>query len=178
MTSNRNADLSKEIKRLLGDRTQDWLAVASGVGQSTISRLLRGVYTPDPKTLERLAPALGVDPARLMALAGFPVSTKNLDPHAAYIAARLSELPSEVRDYAIDAVSAVVDAWSRQVEGKPANGRFREEQEIEPEPIPLDVLEAVVNRLDPALGRQVLAAFGQEELEGVTQNGEEGQRRE
>lgn len=51
-------------RRALGQRD---LAAASGVGASTINRLERGHQLARPSTVRRLAQALAVDPAELMA---------------------------------------------------------------------------------------------------------------
>ena len=108
-----NAALAAEIRRVLGDRSQSWLAERAGVGQATVSRLLRGVYTPAPETLQAIGRALGIDHIHLMRLAGVPLPppTDELDPEAVYIARRITELPGDIRAEAIDAIAAQVDAF-------------------------------------------------------------------
>ena len=48
------------------------LAAASGVGASTVNRIEKGHQAARPSTVRRLAAALGVDPAELMAAAPDP----------------------------------------------------------------------------------------------------------
>lgn len=105
--------LAQEIKRLLGNRSQQWLAEHAGVAQSTISRLLRGLHEPEPKTLERIANVLGVDPRAFLELAGLPVSRPARDPQVEYLAQRLEDLPPGVRGYAIDLVRDAIDTFWR-----------------------------------------------------------------
>ncbi|MGB0385813.1 MAG: helix-turn-helix domain-containing protein [Ardenticatenaceae bacterium] len=103
---------------MLNGRSQTWLASESGVGQSTISRLIRGKAKPNPKTLEALAKALGANPLHFMKLAGLPVTSDQLDPEIAYIARRLGSLPSHLQESAISALGAQIDAfydvWERE----------------------------------------------------------------
>lgn len=104
--------LGHEIEKALAGRSQSWLARKSGVGQSTISRLIRGKAKPTPETLEALAIALELEPSRFMKLAGIPlpiISDNNIDPAIAYIARRLVDLPSTYREFAIDALGAQLD---------------------------------------------------------------------
>jgi transcriptional regulator with XRE-family HTH domain len=46
--------------------TQEQLATRSGVTQETISRLERGSHTPQARTLQRLADALGIPPNQIL----------------------------------------------------------------------------------------------------------------
>lgn len=103
--------LGNEIIKVLDGRSQYWLARESGVGQSTISRLVRGKGKPTPETLEALARALGIDPSVFMELAGIPqrLISNDVDPSVAYIARRMSDLPEIYRELAIDAVGAQLD---------------------------------------------------------------------
>ncbi len=52
------------IRRAL---TQEELAEAAGIGKNTVNRLERDLTEPRPPTLRKLAQALGVDPADLVA---------------------------------------------------------------------------------------------------------------
>lgn len=110
--------LGREIEKGLGNRSQSWLARESGIGQSTISRLIRGKARPNPDTLEALASALGVDSLYFMKLAGLPVATNRLDPTIVYVAQRLNTLPSHLREGAVSVLLAQIDAfhevWKRE----------------------------------------------------------------
>jgi transcriptional regulator with XRE-family HTH domain len=111
-------DLGHEILRHLGPRSQRWLAEQSGINQGTISRLMRGKHEPTPSTLDALGRALNVDPLHLMRLAGLPLPTAHLnrDARVEYTAQRLNDLiqdlPAELQDAMIDAVSGVVQGFS------------------------------------------------------------------
>ncbi len=54
------------------------LADESGVSNSYLSQLTRGLFTPAPEILIKLAPALGVTPRKMFEEAGWlePTSTK------------------------------------------------------------------------------------------------------
>ena len=52
------------IRRAL---TQEELAEAAGIGKNTVNRLERDLTEPRPPTLRKLAQALEVDPAELVA---------------------------------------------------------------------------------------------------------------
>ena len=52
-----------------GFRKQSELARAAGVSDSTVSRWLYSEGRPDPRSLERLAPAIGVDYSELLVFA-------------------------------------------------------------------------------------------------------------
>lgn len=107
--------LGNLIAERLGGRSQSWLSRQSGVDQSTISRLIRGKNIPTPETLEAIGRVLGLEPVYLMKLAGIPLPRygEQLDPSAAYIARRLTELPKDIRDDAIDALSTQLDVIYR-----------------------------------------------------------------
>ena len=104
--------LGREIEKALAGRSQSWLARKSGVGQPTISRLIRGQVKPTPKTLEALANALGLDPLRFMKLAGIPLplSSEELDPATMHIAQRIAKLPAIPRELAINTIGNMLDA--------------------------------------------------------------------
>ena len=96
----------------------------AGIGSGTISRLLREEKQPRAETLKALATALDVEETRLLYLAGLldELPTSDLDQSAAYIARRLTQLPVEIREIAIDALTAQLDAiirmWTVQKEAE------------------------------------------------------------
>ena len=108
--------LGKKIEQALEGRSQSWLARQSGVGQSTVSRLIRGQIrtSPDPETIKAIANALGQDSSHFMTLAGIPLPTPSsqLDPAALHIAERISSLPNQQRKEAVKAMGSVLDAIS------------------------------------------------------------------
>ncbi len=78
------------------------LAEASGLHQYQISRLA-GPHAPKPtpKTLERLAPALGVSYEDLLRMCGYlpgAATNKRLDPDLAQVNARWDDLPAGRRE--------------------------------------------------------------------------------
>lgn len=76
------------------------LARAAGVDATGISRLERGDNdAPEPRTLARLAKALGVDVTDLYVLAGYPVS-QGLPAFQPYLRARYDLTPEEVEQLA------------------------------------------------------------------------------
>ncbi|MCB9136729.1 MAG: helix-turn-helix transcriptional regulator [Caldilineaceae bacterium] len=89
-------------------------ARAAGISQGALSNLLNQKAIPETATVEKLADALSVSRTHMFALlAGLSAHPQSeLDPTAAYIARRLTELPSKLREQAIDAVAGVVDAFS------------------------------------------------------------------
>ena len=93
----------------MGERSQTWLAEEAGIGQATVSRMLRGIYTPSPKTLQAVSQALGLDNVYLMRLSGLPLPEEGQqrDPSVEYLADRLNELPSDARKIAATAGSAL-----------------------------------------------------------------------
>lgn len=101
--------LKEELKRRKwSGRT---LAMYAGVSHSTVARAVRGTHVPDPENIRKIANALEVTETHLLRLAGHvsaPPAT-DLDPSAAYIAQRLSALPKEIREGAIETVGSVVD---------------------------------------------------------------------
>ena len=87
------------------------LAMYAGVSHSTIARAVRGTHIPDTENLRKMAIALEVEETHLLRVAGHVVAPpiSEFDPSAAYIAQRLSKLPIEIRESAIETVGAVVD---------------------------------------------------------------------
>lgn len=138
-------DLGQVIKQSLGGRSQVWLSQQSGVDQSTISRIINGRVDPTPETLEALGRVLGIDPAYLMRLAGFPVNEGQYDPEAAYIAQRLTELPPGTRKQAVDALGAQLDTIYK-VAGIPSH-KARERDPKEEEAELIAELEDIFRRL-------------------------------
>ncbi|MDA8224206.1 S24 family peptidase [Desulfosporosinus sp.] len=61
----------KKLREKVGFESQTKFAEVSGVDNSTIARLERGETRPSPKTLEKLAPILGISLMELMAHAGY-----------------------------------------------------------------------------------------------------------
>lgn len=87
------------------------LAMYAGVSHSTVARAVNGTHVPGPENLAKIAIALEVTPLYLLRLAGHidPPPASEFHPSATYIAQRLSKLPREVRESAIETVGAVVD---------------------------------------------------------------------
>jgi len=65
--------VGKFILRVLKQKKKSlrWLARESGVSDSYLSQVTRGLFTPSPEVLIRLAPHLGVDPEKLFEEAGW-----------------------------------------------------------------------------------------------------------
>jgi transcriptional regulator with XRE-family HTH domain len=107
--------LGHEIERLLGDRSQAWLAEQVGVDQSTISRLIRGQHRASADKLARAARALGTDPAHLMRLAGVPLPNPNRerDSRVEHAAQRLDELLPQLspplREMTLEMLADLID---------------------------------------------------------------------
>ena len=77
------------------------LARASGVDATGISRLERGEYeSPEPRTLARLAAALGVDVGDLYRMADYPQPTEQLPTFQPYLRARYDLTPDEIAQLA------------------------------------------------------------------------------
>lgn len=55
-----------------GHRRQVDLARAADISESTVSRLIYSDSVPDPETLNKIAPALGVDPQKLILMTHVP----------------------------------------------------------------------------------------------------------
>lgn len=96
------------------------LAAAAGVSEGVIRNLLKhGIETrakdPDPRTLRRVADALGVDAIMLFRLAGYlpPQSDAN-SVRAEYLADVFDELPPEKQDAVLGVLEAMSDKLSRK----------------------------------------------------------------
>jgi transcriptional regulator with XRE-family HTH domain len=91
------------------------LAQVADVSTGTVSNLLHGRSVPETSTIEKIADALGVDRARMFRLLAEsqnePVPMPKVDPGAAYLAQKITQLPPHLRDKALDAAGAVVDAF-------------------------------------------------------------------
>lgn len=93
------------------------LALYAELSQTAIARALKGKTVPDPESLRKIAVALEVEELHLLRLAGHVESpaSEDLDPAAAYIARRITQLPPAVRERAIDAVGSVLDTITELV---------------------------------------------------------------
>lgn len=94
--------------------SQRTLAMYSEVSQPTIVRALKGDTLPEAENLRRIADALRIDQAFLFRKAGYITtpSDENIDPAARYIAQRLSQLPDDIKEQAIDAIGVQLDTIS------------------------------------------------------------------
>lgn len=103
--------LDKRIKAKGWSRNET--ARRAKISSSGLSTLLRGLTKPRAETLKALAEALDIEEYRLLYLAGMLdyIPTSNLDQSAAYIARRLTDLPPNYREVAIDAIAAQLDAF-------------------------------------------------------------------
>jgi len=83
----------------------------AGVSHSTVARAVSGTHVPGLTNLAKIAIALEVTPLHLLRLAGHidTPPAEEFHPSATYIAQRLSKLPREIRESAIETVGAVVD---------------------------------------------------------------------
>ncbi len=95
----------------------------AGISHGGLSNILRQKSIPESSTVEKIADALGTDRDYLQQLllqSRFDaVSQPKIDPAAAYIARRLSELPDDIRALAIDAVNAHVDNIYHIIQRRP-----------------------------------------------------------
>jgi transcriptional regulator with XRE-family HTH domain len=66
-------ELGKFILRVLkkDKKSLRWLARESGVSNSYLSQVTRGMFSPSPDVLIKLAPHLGVEPEKLFEEAGW-----------------------------------------------------------------------------------------------------------
>lgn len=105
------------------------LAAAAGVSEGVVRNLLKhGIDSrakdPDPRTLRRVADALGVDAIMLFRLAGYiPPQANANSVRAEYLADVFDELPPEKQD----AVLGVLEAMSDNTTRKEAVQAMREE---------------------------------------------------
>lgn len=111
--------LGSVIASRLEDRslTQQWLAAQVGVSQATISRIIQGKFGVDAEAVYKIGEALGIDPVYLLRLAGLPLPESPLDPTAAYIAQRLTQLPPDLRYETMDTVGRIVDLAHSTMKG-------------------------------------------------------------
>jgi len=72
------AEILKELREKAGFESQTKFAEACGVDNSTIARLERGETKPSPKTLNKLAPILGVSLMKLMIAADYVKADSNI----------------------------------------------------------------------------------------------------
>jgi transcriptional regulator with XRE-family HTH domain len=120
------ASFANTLGRFLADlmRSQNHnnssLAAVAGVSESVIRNLLKhGIDSrakdPDPRTLRRVADALGVDAIMLFRLAGYlpPQSDAN-SVRAEYLADVFDELPPEKQDAVLGVLEAMSDKLSRK----------------------------------------------------------------
>jgi hypothetical protein len=120
------ASFANTLGRFLADlmRNQNHnnssLAAVAGVSESVIRNLLKhGIDSrakdPDPRTLRRVADALGVDAIMLFRLAGYlpPQSDAN-SVRAEYLADVFDELPVEKQDAVLGVLEAMSDKRSRK----------------------------------------------------------------
>ena len=65
--------VGKFILRVLKQKKKSlrWLARESGVSDSYLSQVSRGLFTPSPEVLIKLSPHLGVEPEKLFEEAGW-----------------------------------------------------------------------------------------------------------
>ena len=88
--------------------SQRKLAELAGVTNSTISRLEADLVTPDLKTIEKLANALAVDKALLLAKCGY----SEIPEDFVIIARRAGELSAEKRAQAYKMFNETIDTVS------------------------------------------------------------------
>jgi transcriptional regulator with XRE-family HTH domain len=103
-------EIQHHLDRLGWSRNR--LAEEARIGNSTVSRLMRGLQPATHDKIEAIAQALQVDPARMKELGGLYVGTRHTerDPRVEFIAERLDNLAPHVREEAIRAVGAVLDS--------------------------------------------------------------------
>ncbi len=67
------ADVGKFIIRVLKEEKKSlrWLARESGVSNSYLSQVTRGLFKPSPEVLIKVAPCLGVEPRKMFEEAGW-----------------------------------------------------------------------------------------------------------
>ncbi len=104
----------------------------SGVPQPTIVRLEQGqTKKPEADKLRRLAVALGLDPADILSLAGYPIPTDLLTP-TTYLRAKYRDLPADqLRALQAD-VATVLRRHGIDPSGGPLPGEDEEPEKAEP----------------------------------------------
>src|SRR4051794_28586427 len=115
------ATFANTLGRFLADlmRSQNHnnssLAAVAGVSESVIRNLLKHgtdsrAKDPDPRTLRRVADALGVDAMMLFRLAGYlPPQADANSVRAEYLADVFDELPPEKQDAVLGVLEAMSD---------------------------------------------------------------------
>lgn len=112
-------ELGRTIQAELNERR--WsirrLAEETGVDSGTISRTMRGITEPSPKTIQAIGQALGLDYIHLARLSGIPIPAipGERDSSVEYIAQKLQALPTPFRELTFDATGCVVDTIWRLV---------------------------------------------------------------
>lgn len=106
--------LGNEIKRLLDMRgwSQRTLASNANIGQSTVSKIIRGETGTTPETINAIANALEVSPIRLMQIAGIPLPVIKQEERTSsveYLARRLDALPIPLQKKAFDIINPQID---------------------------------------------------------------------
>jgi len=103
------------LKREFDNRprmNQTALAISIGVGQSTVSKWLKGLSTPDPENCHKLASFFGVSPDHVLALAGhrkLPDPTGDLaEPRPIYHASPRADLARLVDRLTDDQIRALL----------------------------------------------------------------------
>lgn len=113
---------------LLAQRKQrSWsikeLSTRSRVSGGAISMTERGKSIPETETILKMARALELDEFNILRMMseekGDHITAPALEPSAAYIARRLTELPEEEREAAIQVVLAVIDNIYNMIERRP-----------------------------------------------------------
>jgi transcriptional regulator with XRE-family HTH domain len=111
MKSDQQTELAKYIREAMGTESIRSVAERAGISHSSLAKLLAGNAKSQPETLRALAGSLGLSESLLLRLAGHleesPYRLSN--PQAIDIARRLEQLPSGVREGAIEAVAGVLD---------------------------------------------------------------------
>lgn len=103
-------EIDNHLKRL--GWSQRKLAEEADIDSASVSRLMRGVQDATHPLIEKIADALRVDVLHLKEVAGLRVITPpaQRDSRVEYIAQRIDALPDAIKEQAIDAVGAQVDA--------------------------------------------------------------------
>lgn len=117
MSKGELTEFGLEIQKYLIQRgwSRRRLAEEARVNVSTVSRMMRGIQKPTHQTVEQLADALKIDPFHLKRIAGLRTaqSSATRHPSVEYLAQRLDELPPNIQEQAVEALSAQLDAIYR-----------------------------------------------------------------
>lgn len=135
--------LGNEIKRLLDMRgwSQRTLASNANIGQSTVSKIIRGETGTTPTTINAIANALEVSPMRLMQIAGIPLPVIKQEERTSsveYLARRLDALPIPLQKKAFDIINPQIDLLYEM--GELSSGLYTEKE--------TDTLHVSQERLD------------------------------